>query len=265
MSIRKKNIFISASSEKERIKFLKAIANLAFANIEQTKLYLIDPEYSHKEWQIDSNNRDCTVYAEYEPQPRFNGIKDDSILDALCLLKDCVEDRAKGVIKAKRLGKNSSDRLSALWIINNAELLAKKYPYTPSSRENNAVKPIIYMLKLGHLVEDMMIVSGKSPCLQEYGISRADFMNFDVAIWLGEDNIQKGINEVSNNILSRIKQLREELKTLTEQNLTDEYIALVKIRGEEPFITTMSFSCISLDFSKIYEQKKEKYLSPILG
>lgn len=235
------HVFICGPTGTGKSVFLGNILDLAFRKIGVIDLRLIDPKYPDSKWII-KGEKFTPQYKGFKPWTNPDGEEEPCAMDGLLDMQESVESRLESAREAEYLGKEAPERHTILWVIDETERLIAENPKNAKNKGPNAVDPILHTLKVGRSTKNIMIMLGQSPMCSRYGMLETDLDNFGIAAWLGAENIKKGIDEVSNNILSTKKRLRKQLEAwegLAVQDSANKFIALIKMRGQPAFIVKL--------------------------
>ncbi|NEO52588.1 MAG: hypothetical protein F6K54_05570 [Okeania sp. SIO3B5] len=235
------HLFVCGPTGSGKSSFLCNLLDFAFRKIGVIDLRIIDPKYPDTEWRI-KDEKVIPQYKGFKPWTNPDGIEEPCALDGLLDMQESVENRLEEAREAEYLGKEKPERHTILWVIDETERLIAENPKNAKNKGPNAVDPILQTLKVGRSTRNIMIMLGQSPMCSRYGMLETDLDNFGIAAWLGAENIKKGIDEVSNNILSTKKRLRKQLEAweaLAEQDSSNKYIGLIKMRGQPAFIAKL--------------------------
>lgn len=215
---------------------------LAFAHQKMGRLdlRLIDPKYPDTEWMIDGR-KFTPQYRGFTPWTNPDGITEPCAMDGLLEMEDSVLARLEEAREAEYLELEKPRRETILWVVDEAERLIAENPKNTKNKGPNAVDSIQQTLKVGRSTKNILIMLGQSPMCSRYGMLETDLDNFGIAIWLGAENIKKGIDETCTYLATRkrlLKQL-EAWEMLAGEDPSNIYIALVKTRGILPFIAKL--------------------------
>ncbi|NET46638.1 hypothetical protein [Okeania sp. SIO2B3] len=253
------HLFVCGPTGTGKSSFLCNLLDFAFRKIGVIDLRVIDPKYPDTEWRV-KGEKVIPQYKGFKPWTNPDGIEEPCALDGLLDMQESVETRLEEAREAEYLSKEKPDRHTILWVIDEAERLIAENPKNAKNKGPNAVDPILQTLKVGRSTRNIMIMLGQSPMCSRYGMLETDLDNFGIAAWLGAENIKKGIDEVSTHLTTK-KRLRKQLEAweaLAEQDSSNKYIGLIKMRGQPAFIAKLPppncFSNLELKGEEIEDQ-----------